>query len=48
MQARRSPRDENKGKPWRYLLIPHDAIADNMTIAGLVKSYAFAGPKEGE
>jgi len=23
------------GKPWSYLLIPHDAIADNMTIAGL-------------
>ena len=23
------------GKPWKYLLIPHDAIADNMTIAGL-------------
>ena len=30
----------NHGKPWRYLLIPHDAIADNMTVAGLVKSYA--------
>jgi type III restriction enzyme len=23
------------GKPWRYLLIPHDMIADNITIAGL-------------
>jgi len=23
------------GKPWHYLLIPHDAIADNMTLAGL-------------
>ena len=30
---------ENQGKPWRYVLIPHDAIADNMTVAGLVKSY---------
>lgn len=29
------------GKPWRYLLIPHDAIADNMTAAGLTKAYAF-------
>lgn len=29
------------GKPWRYLLIPHDAIADNMTAAGLAESYAF-------
>lgn len=24
------------GKPWRYALIPHDAIAENMTIEGLV------------
>ena len=31
---------EHGGKPWRYLLIPHDAIADNMTIAGLIQSYA--------
>ena len=24
------------GKPWKYALIPHDAIAENMTLAGLV------------
>ncbi|MDW7709785.1 MAG: DEAD/DEAH box helicase family protein [Deferrisomatales bacterium] len=24
------------GKPWSYLLIPHDAIRDNMTIEGMV------------
>ncbi len=24
------------GKPWKYALIPHDIIADNMTVAGLV------------
>ncbi len=24
------------GKPWRYALIPHDVIADNMTLGGLV------------
>jgi len=24
------------GKPWIYALIPHDVIAENMTIAGLV------------
>lgn len=24
------------GKPWRYALIPHDAIAENMTLKGLV------------
>ena len=27
------------GKPWRYALIPHDAIADNMTVDFLVKQY---------
>ena len=26
---------KNGGKPWRYLLIPHDLIAENMTLAGL-------------
>ncbi len=25
------------GKPWRYALIPHDAIAENMTLAFLLK-----------
>ncbi|MCC6528169.1 MAG: DEAD/DEAH box helicase family protein [Polyangiaceae bacterium] len=33
----------NKGKPWRYVLIPHDAIADNMTLDGLAKRFTFAG-----
>ena len=23
------------GKPWRYVLIPHDAISENMTLDGL-------------
>lgn len=27
------------GKAWRYALIPHDAIAENMTLGGLVKQY---------
>jgi type III restriction enzyme len=27
------------GKPWRYALIPHDVIAENMTIVGLVRQY---------
>ena len=27
------------GKPWSYLLIPHDVIADNMTIDGLIKAH---------
>ncbi|HWP93312.1 MAG TPA: DEAD/DEAH box helicase family protein [Thermodesulfobacteriota bacterium] len=26
----------NGGKPWRYALIPHDVIAENMTLSGLV------------
>ncbi len=29
-----------EGKPWAYALIPHDVIAENMTIDGLVKQYA--------
>ncbi len=28
------------GKPWSYLLIPHDVIADNMTIAALAQQFA--------
>lgn len=28
------------GKPWQYALIPHDAIADNMTLEFLLKQYA--------
>ncbi len=28
------------GKPWKYLLIPHDAIAENMTLAGLAGQFA--------
>ena len=28
------------GKPWRYLLIPHDAVASNMTLKGLAGHYA--------
>ena len=27
------------GKPWRYALIPHDVIAENMTLAGLAARY---------
>ena len=28
------------GKPWHYALIPHDAIAENMTLDGLVAQYS--------
>lgn len=31
------------GKPWTYVLIPHSAIAENMTVDGLVQRYATAG-----
>jgi len=27
------------GKPWRYLLLPHDAIAENMTLSGLASQF---------
>ena len=27
------------GKPWKYALIPHDVINDNMTVQGLVELY---------
>jgi type III restriction enzyme len=30
---------EHGGKPWKYALIPHTAIADNMTLKGLVQKY---------
>jgi type III restriction enzyme len=30
---------QNGGKPWRYALIPHDAIAENMTLAGLLSQF---------
>ncbi len=29
----------HNGKAWRYVLIPHDAIAENMTLVGLVRQY---------
>jgi type III restriction enzyme len=29
-----------KGKPWQYVLIPHDAIAENMTLEFLLKQYS--------
>jgi type III restriction enzyme len=27
------------GKPWRYVLIPHDAIAENLTLDGLAARF---------
>jgi len=31
----------NGGKPWAYLLIPHDVIKDNKTLQGLVATHTF-------
>jgi type III restriction enzyme len=31
---------QHGGKPWVYVLIPHDAIAENMTLKGLVERYS--------
>lgn len=31
--------------PWIYLLIPHDAIADNRTLASLAETYAVTIPR---
>ena len=30
---------QHGGKPWKYLLIPHDAVAVNMTMAGFAARY---------
>jgi type III restriction enzyme len=32
-----------EGKPWTYMLIPHDAIAENMTLEGLARQFALNG-----
>ena len=32
----------NGGKPWKYLLIPHDAIFENMTLPGLVNQLSVS------
>jgi type III restriction enzyme len=29
-----------QGKPWRYVLIPHDAVLANATLAGLAGKFA--------
>jgi len=32
----------NGGKPWRYLLIPHDRVGDNATVRGLVEVHGIS------
>ena len=29
----------NGGKPWNYVLIPHDVVAENMPLSGLVSQF---------
>lgn len=31
---------QHDGKPWQYVLIPHDAIAENKTLTGLARQYS--------
>jgi type III restriction enzyme len=31
------------GKPWRYALIPHDVVSENMTIKGLAEQFTVGG-----
>ena len=32
---------ENNGKPWKYILIPHDSVQENMTFNYLIKQYEY-------
>jgi type III restriction enzyme len=34
---------DNGGKPWRYALIPHDAMAGGATAAGLANRFQVTG-----
>lgn len=31
----------NGGKPWKYILIPHNAVKINMSFDSLVKNYEY-------
>ncbi|KAA0219890.1 hypothetical protein EDS67_30150 [candidate division KSB1 bacterium] len=33
---------ENNGKPWQYVLIPHDAIAENMSLKAFAQKFAVS------
>jgi type III restriction enzyme len=39
--------EANGGKPWTYLLIPHDVITDNKTLQGLAATYTYGGASSG-
>ena len=31
---------QNGGKPWKYLLVPHDAVASNATLGAMANQFA--------
>jgi hypothetical protein len=33
--------EQKGGTPWKYLLIPHDQIQEQMTLAGLAARYTY-------
>ena len=37
----------NNGKPWTYLLIPHDRISEQMTLSGLEARYTYVARTQG-
>jgi type III restriction enzyme len=37
---------QHGGKPWSYLLIPHDAVRDSWTLQGLAAAYTVHDPDE--
>jgi type III restriction enzyme len=39
---------QHGGKPWTYLLIPHDVITDNKTLQGLAATYTYGGASSGK
>ena len=39
MPTQPSMRQATGGKPWKYALIPHDVINDNMIVLGLAERY---------
>lgn len=42
-----APNLRHGGKPWRYLLMPHDAVQVNATLSGLASRFALAGARIG-
>lgn len=41
------PERQPEGKPWRYLLLPHNAIEANRTLRGLATEFEVTGERGG-